>query len=93
MTTVVNIHKTPVAMYSKDYVYIGRPTIFGNPFDVKTHGRKKCLVMFEEYFKHKIANVSSFKSAVHELKGKTLGCFCKPAGCHGDIIKRYLDEL
>jgi hypothetical protein len=22
-----------------------------------------------------------------DLDGKTLGCFCKPKGCHGDIIK------
>lgn len=29
---------------------------------------------------------------LHELKGKTLGCFCKPLSCHGDILVRLADE-
>ena len=28
-----------------------------------------------------------------QLQGKTLGCFCKPDPCHGDIIKEYLDWM
>ena len=27
------------------------------------------------------------------LKGKRLGCFCKPYPCHRDIIKEYLNTL
>lgn len=27
------------------------------------------------------------------LRGKTLGCWCKPAGCHGDVILARLDAL
>lgn len=27
------------------------------------------------------------------MQGKTLGCFCKPHPCHGDIIKEYLDRM
>ena len=30
---------------------------------------------------------------VVKLKGKTLGCFCKPYPCHGDIIAEYLNLL
>jgi len=26
------------------------------------------------------------------LKGKTLGCWCKPLDCHGDVIVRLLDS-
>jgi hypothetical protein len=29
---------------------------------------------------------------IEELKGKVLGCFCKPNACHGDVIKEYLDN-
>jgi hypothetical protein len=25
------------------------------------------------------------------LKGKRLGCFCKPLACHGDVIKEYIE--
>ncbi len=40
-----------------------------------------------------------FRNAVLELKGQTLGCFCKPdvgfqgrLMCHGQIIAAYLDK-
>ena len=28
-----------------------------------------------------------------ELKGKTLGCWCKPNPCHGDVLVRLVNEL
>ena len=30
---------------------------------------------------------------LHELKGKTLGCFCKPQPCHGDILIKLIEKL
>ena len=30
---------------------------------------------------------------LHELKGKTLGCFCKPKSCHGDILVELVNGL
>jgi hypothetical protein len=32
-------------------------------------------------------------AALPELKGKTLGCWCKPQACHGDILARLADAL
>jgi hypothetical protein len=29
--------------------------------------------------------------AVRELRGKVLGCYCKPKRCHGDIIAEYVN--
>ena len=26
-----------------------------------------------------------------ELKGKTLGCWCKPLACHGDVLAEIAD--
>jgi hypothetical protein len=28
-----------------------------------------------------------------ELKGKTLGCWCKPKTCHGDILVKLANNL
>ena len=28
-----------------------------------------------------------------QLRGKNLGCWCKPERCHGDVILRKLDEM
>jgi len=27
-------------------------------------------------------------AALHELEGKTLGCWCPPRACHGDVLAR-----
>lgn len=29
---------------------------------------------------------------IHELEGKTLGCWCKPKPCHGDILVELLNR-
>lgn len=30
---------------------------------------------------------------LHELKGKTLGCFCSPLACHGDVLVELVNQL
>ena len=86
MTKVVN-------KYREAYdVYIGRPSIFGNPFSVKKYGREGCIEKYREYFYKRIKEDVKFKEEVLKLKDKVLGCFCKPLACHGDVIKEYLDN-
>jgi len=29
---------------------------------------------------------------LHKLKDKTLGCWCAPLSCHGDILKEMIEE-
>ena len=36
---------------------------------------------------------SEFKHRVLALKGKRLGCFCKPKACHGDVIADWLNKM
>lgn len=31
-------------------------------------------------------------NSLHELGGKTLGCWCRPEDCHGDILLKLLKE-
>jgi hypothetical protein len=64
---------------------------FGNPYPVKTYGRDECLKRFEGYFTARVETDPAFRQAVLALRGKRLGCLCKPAPCHGDIIKAWLD--
>ena len=82
-----------VNKYKEKYdVYIGRPSIFGNPFSVKEYGREGCIEKYKEYFYKRIKEDVKFKEEVLKLKDKVLGCFCKPLACHGDVIKEYLDN-
>ena len=82
-----------VNKYKEKYdVYIGRPSIFGNPFSVKEYGREGCIEKYKEYFYKRIKEDVKFKEEVLKLKDKVLGCFCKPLACHGDVIAEYLDK-
>lgn len=92
-TRVVNIRQEAYD------VYIGRTGrgmdgYFGNPFRLSTGmPRGATLQKYREYFYRRIQTDPEFKQRVDALRGKTLGCFCKPNPCHGDIIKEYLDSL
>ena len=64
-------------------VYIGRPSKWGNPFKIGRDGdRTEVLQKYADWIKtqpHMLMSIS-------ELKDKTLGCWCKPKMCHGDIL-------
>lgn len=75
-------------------VYIGRPSLFGNPFPINdTQGRRAVIEKYREYFHKKIEGDPSFKKEVLQLRGKRLGCYCSPLRCHGDVIAEYLNDL
>lgn len=88
------MNKTRVVNKNHDQfdVYIGRGSVFGNPFIIGEDGtRKEVIKKYRKWFFKKLKN-PKFQAAVNELKGKRLGCFCKPLDCHGDIIAKYLDK-
>jgi len=74
--TVVNkYHKIPYD------VYIGRGSIWGNPFVIGKDGtREEVIEKYEEY----LLNSPELISRLPEVRGKTLACFCKPQKCHGE---------
>ena len=55
--------------------------------------RGRTLAGFRRIFLQEAGERCGIQAQVHELQGKTLGCFCKPHPCHGDIIKEYLDRI
>lgn len=92
LTKIVNIHRG----LSYD-VYIGRAGkghdgFFGNPFVLTSEvSRVSILQQYERWFYERLSTDPDFKRRIHELKGKTLGCFCVPKLCHGHIIVDYLN--
>lgn len=77
-------------------VYIGRPSKWGNPFALAKAEdaaedrtlRADLLVKYEEWLRTQPQLLAS----LHELRGKTLGCWCAPRLCHGDVLARLADE-
>lgn len=98
-TKVINIHSG-----EKYDTYIGRggrnsDGYYGNPHIIgfckicqRHHDRKDAIETFRQEFISRINREEDFKKLVESLRGKTLGCFCKPDACHGDIYVDYLEH-
>ena len=70
-------------------VYIGRGSIWGNPFKIGKDGtRDDVISKYEAY----IMNKRSLIDRLPELIDKTLGCWCSPKSCHGDILKVMIED-
>ncbi|WP_342423156.1 DUF4326 domain-containing protein [Paenibacillus sp. FSL E2-0178] len=70
-------------------VYIGRGSIWGNPFVIGKDGdRNEVICKHAEW----ILTQPHLMSKVNELKGKTLCCYCLPKPCHGDTLIKLADE-
>ncbi len=96
ITRVVNI-KISTNIPSQDtgeYAYIGRGSYWGNPYPIGDDGdtREDVINKFKFDFDRDIFP-SKRKEKVFELKGKTLGCFCKPEACHGDVLADFLNSF
>ena len=64
-------------------VYIGRGSIWGNPYKVGKDGNRDEVI--EKYRKY-ILSKPELIARLGELEGKVLGCWCRPARCHGDVL-------
>ena len=88
MTRVVNI------LTDTYDVYIGRRRgekgKWGNPFIIGKDGTRAEVV---EKYRQWILTQPDLMASLSELKGKTLGCFCAPKKCHGDVLVELLKEM
>lgn len=83
MSKVVNLRREP---YDE---YIGRGSPWGNPFVIGPDGSREEVV---EKYEAWVREQPDLIGRLDELKGKRLGCFCKPRACHGDVLIRLLEE-
>ena len=84
-TRVVNLRKEPYD------IYIGRGSKWGCPFYIPEDGSR--TVVIRRYKEYLLNFRPDLIKALPELKGKRLGCFCKPLDCHGDILIELLEGL
>jgi hypothetical protein len=66
-------------------VYIGRPSKWGNPFVIGRAGTRDDVIARYEAW---LLEQPELVDALPELAGKTLGCWCAPRACHGDVLAR-----
>ena len=96
MILVVNKRK-----YSGSSIYIGRPSPLGNPYVIGEHGtRDEVIAKYEVWLRKEYLTNSYVIAAVNKLIALNaaggdvaLCCWCAPAKCHGDVIKKFVEEL
>ena len=73
-------------------IYIGRPSIWGNPF-TEDNGdtRTEVIQKYREWLLNS-PNAEDVRSNLHILEGKILGCWCKPKACHGDVLAEIVNN-
>lgn len=68
--------------------YIGRPSKWGNPFVLEPGGSREVVItLYREW----LLQQPELMAALPELRGKTLGCWCAPKSCHGDVLAELAD--
>ncbi|KKL15193.1 hypothetical protein LCGC14_2508010, partial [marine sediment metagenome] len=86
-------------------VYIGRPSKWGNPFQIgRRHepaqgqpdiiiDREWAVYLYREMVEDwKWRNTEAYQTIREELKGKNLVCWCAPLPCHGDVLLELANE-
>jgi hypothetical protein len=92
MTSIVNLK------YDTYDVYIGRGSIWGNPFShkndtkalFKVKSRKDALNCYKEWILN--GEGQFLLDHLNDIEGKILGCYCKPMNCHGDILVEIINN-
>lgn len=71
-------------------IYIGRGSRWGNPYPIGgADDREAVIRKYEDYLR----SDEDLLTSVAELHGNSLGCFCAPAPCHGDILAAFADSF
>ena len=90
-SNIINLHTVDAKKWVQDpnNIYIGRTTRdlsgskWASPFPItNTTNRTKAIHLFKKY----LQNNEILKGSLHELKGKTLGCWCAPQQCHAELL-------
>ncbi len=88
-TTVVNARTVKDPHPNVDYVYVGRPSKWGNPFRIGRDGdRAAVIAKYREWILRQPALID----ALSELRGMRLGCYCYPLDCHGDVLAELAEQ-
>lgn len=98
MTTQV-VNKYKVCITDPDIVYIGRGSIYGNPYShkdgtkaqFKVGTRDEAVDKYRSWLWVQIREGAITKEMLLELDSKRLACYCSPQRCHGDILMAAIE--
>jgi hypothetical protein len=86
--------------YRGEGIYIGRPSLLGNPFEIGVHGERGDVIgLYRLWLWNRILEQGEVYAELKRLarlakRGHlTLICWCVPKPCHGRVVQRALDYL
>jgi len=78
-------------VYIDGETYPKEPSPWDNPYKLsKSTTRDIAMRKYEGYIRNKIY---VGKVNLDDLRGKTLGCWCRPEICHGDVLLKLMNEI
>ena len=88
MITIVNKHQ------GSNGVYVGRPTVLGNPYTLKVSTRTDAIARYRLWLRQQWQRHGEVRAALlqlarryHERGELTLLCWCAPQRCHAEVIR------
>ena len=78
------LNKNKIKNIPENSVYVGRPSVWGNPFIIGKDGCREEVIM--KYRTFLFRNKELTEKVKEELAGKNLICFCSPKSCHADVL-------
>jgi len=86
--TIVNKH------HSSSGVYVGRPTVLGNPYTLQAYTRTDAIARYRIWLRQQWQRQGEVHAALLQLARwyqaraqLTLVCWCAPRRCHADVIR------
>lgn len=67
----------------EDAVYVGRPSVWGNPWSIGKDGTREQVV---QKYRDMVLSTGWSGSIKQDLRGKHLVCWCAPLACHADVL-------
>lgn len=89
---VVNIRVEPFDVYG-GRAGNGYDGWLGNPFRLRREeDRLKILELHRRWFHGRLVRDPEFRRRVLALRGKRVGCHCRPKPCHLDIVAEWVNS-
>lgn len=99
----IRIYNKSKGNVPKEAVYVGRPTIYGNPFthlpvkdtraETQVHTREDAIKAYERWARLEARDKPEFRQAVKSLYKKDLVCWCWPLDCHALVLAKLAKEF
>lgn len=98
-TRVVRLKRSKGEVVQGCDVYIGRKCTMGgwnleqskwhNPYTIASSGSaEEAVARYRKYIQRR----PHLMASLEELRGKTLGCWCSPGPCHGDVLVELIES-